>query len=234
MSGVRESHKAADGSGETLVGHERELLVWDVPAGVGANQPLTIRVGCKCPAGCSPAGWHFETYDHEGRVMAKARASSEPWPGTAALFHAELTLLAPADVGRYDWRVVATAANAAIRDDGVAPAASDDEAGAGHTRVETTIAIRVVPDAAYRLRVLAVDRDSGEPVVGARVVVHPLQTRTDALGVAELDLPAGPFRLFVSGPGLHPCRRDGDLGGDLTIRAEIEADREPSDAELWT
>ncbi|HEX7080387.1 MAG TPA: hypothetical protein VF329_05190 [Gammaproteobacteria bacterium] len=83
------------------------------------------------------------------------------------------------------------------------------------------------------MTVVAVDRQSGLPVKGARVVAHPYRAVTDERGVAELHVPKGAYRLFVSSRAYFPFRRDAEATADATIRAELEADSGPSDAELW-
>jgi hypothetical protein len=40
--------------------------------------------------------------------------------------------------------------------------------------------------------------------------------------------------LIVSGRDRFPCRSDGEVGADTTIRAELDVDLGPSDAELWS
>jgi hypothetical protein len=72
------------------------------------------------------------------------------------------------------------------------------------------------------------------PIAGAKVVVHPYRALTDADGVAEIRLPKGAYRLFVSGHERFPFRSDGEISGDLTITAELDDDFGPSDAELWS
>jgi hypothetical protein len=52
--------------------------------------------------------------------------------------------------------------------------------------------------------------------------------------VAELSLPRGQYRLFVSGQSFFPFRSDGELKSDLTIRAELDPDLGPTDAEIWS
>jgi hypothetical protein len=84
------------------------------------------------------------------------------------------------------------------------------------------------------LRVVAIDAASRKPVRGARVVVHPYRAVTDEQGVAELRVPKGAYRLFVSGRDYFPFRSDGEVRADVTIEAELAADRGPSDAELWS
>ena len=84
------------------------------------------------------------------------------------------------------------------------------------------------------MTVIAVERETQNPVPGARVVVHPFRAVTDPDGVAEMDLPRGRYRLFVSGEGFLPRRLEGELSDDMTVRAELDVDREPSDAEVWS
>ena len=78
------------------------------------------------------------------------------------------------------------------------------------------------------------DAESGTPVEGARVVAHPYRTVTDERGVAEMRVPAGDYRLFVSGKGCIPFRFDGVVKADTTIRAQLAQDVELSDADIWS
>ena len=203
--------------------HRRELVVWEVPPGIHRGARFAIRVGVKCRSACAPSDWRIEVRDHEGALVAEAVVGAVAWPGTAGLFHAELALSAPGKVGRYRWTVVALPVAAAGADAG----------SPGHAAAQTTLGIRVEPDPDCRLTVIATDEERGAPLPGARVVVHPYQALTDERGVAELRLPAGPFRLFVTGQDRQPYRRDGELTGELTIRAALAPDRGPSEAELW-
>ena len=51
--------------------------------------------------------------------------------------------------------------------------------------------------------------------------------------MAEIELPKGRYRLFVSGKDYLPFRHDTEVDADKTIKAELDADRGPSDADLW-
>ena len=75
--------------------------------------------------------------------------------------------------------------------------------------------------------------ESQKPVEGAKVVVHPYEAFTDKCGVAEVRLPRGGYRLFVSGRKYFPFRSDGEMSKDVTIRAELTLDLEISDADVW-
>ncbi|MED5563079.1 MAG: hypothetical protein VYB16_01080, partial [Gemmatimonadota bacterium] len=94
--------------------------------------------------------------------------------------------------------------------------------------------VRVVPAPECLLMVVAIDMESQTPVQGAKVVVHPYKTVTDERGVAEVRVPKGEYRLFVSGKKYFPFRSDGEIKTDVTIKAELTVDRELSDADIWT
>jgi hypothetical protein len=57
---------------------------------------------------------------------------------------------------------------------------------------------------------------------------------TNLEGIAELKEPKGAYRLFVSGRDRFPFWADGEVYADTTIRAELDLDLGPSDAELWS
>jgi hypothetical protein len=103
-----------------------------------------------------------------------------------------------------------------------------------HTAARAPFQVRAVPIPECLLRVEAVDARSRAPIPGARVVVHPYRALTNLDGVAELRVPKGSYRLFVSGRDRFPVRADGEIDADVTIRVELDEDLGPSDAELWS
>ena len=231
--------------------HGRTLVVWNVPSAIGRGEAFRIVAGVRCEAGCPPRGWAFEVRDDAGGLRATARPAATPWPGTESLYAATIELVAPEREGLYRWEITAPAAappepqtesqteSLTEREPEWAPnresaPTSEDTPAPAHEAACASFAVRVSPPADSRIRVVAVDSENGAPIAGARVVVHPYRTVTDARGVAELELPRGVYRLFVSGTGFFPFRHDGELGGDATIRAELRPDRGPSDAEVWS
>ncbi|HEX7238152.1 MAG TPA: hypothetical protein VF405_14380 [Gammaproteobacteria bacterium] len=201
--------------------HATRVVVWDVPVAVEPGAVVRVKVGVKCAAECSSAGRLVEIRDAAGCVVASGSVGETPWPGTSALFHTELELRAPSAEGLH------------VRDAFVVPAV--DEAGEPmHEAASARFQIRAVRAPECRLRVIAVDARSHLPVAGAKVVVHPYHALTNADGVAELRVPRGPYRLFVSGRDRFPFRTDGEIDADVTIQAELDEDFGPSDAELWS
>jgi len=203
---------------DTAKPHSRSIVVWDVPSAVERGSTFRVHIGIKCSAECVPDTWVFGIRDHEGRIVASRRLGSEPWPGTAALYFAETELEAPNAEGLFTWEAFAPQI--------------DDEAC--HGEACATFGVRVVRAPECKLTVVAIDKASRAPAAGLKVVVHPYRTMTDERGVAELRVPKGAFRLFVSGRHYFPFRYDGDAAEDLTLTAELVADLGPSDAELWS
>ena len=288
VSDAEPSSRAVDA--EAPPPHATRVVVWDVPPAVERGRRFAARLGVACSAGCRPDGWRVEVRDHQGGSRAMAALGGEPWPGTDALYHAEVALVAPDAVGLYAWEAVAVTSAApaggdrsergAISEPGVSEAGGAAEAGGdaavtgvvaepgdaavtgvvaeaggsadpgdaavtgvvaepasaadAHAGGRARFGVRVVSAPEWLVTVVAVDAENGAPVEGARVVAHPYRTVTDARGVAELRVPAGEYRLFVSGKGCIPFRFDGEVTADTSIRAELEQDRELSDADIWS
>lgn len=202
--------------------HATRVVVWGVPAAVERGAPLRFKIGIKCAAECSAAARRVTVRDEAGRELAFASASSAPWPDTQALHYAEIEVVAPEADGRHVWE-------AAVED--AAPSAPNATA---HAAAAVFFQVRVVATPECVLRVIALDAVSRAPVSGARVVMHPYGALTDARGVAELRVPKGDFRVFVSARDFRLFRADGEVRGDMTLHVELAADRGPSDAELWS
>ena len=202
--------------------HATRVVVWDVPVAVAPGAAFRIKVGVKCAAECSSAGRRVEIRDGDGHVVASGVVGDVPWAGTSALYHADLELRAPSVEGLH------------AREARVLAAGDDAACGAAHDAASAGFQIRAAQTPECRLKVVALDARSHLPVQGAKVVVHPYHALTNADGIAELKVPRGAYRLFVSGRDRFPFRSDGEIEADLTIHAELDEDFGPSDAELWS
>ena len=198
--------------------HHTRVVVWDVPSAIECGEKFSVMLGVKCSSECRPDGWAIEIRDHEGKTRATTTLSDDPWPGTAALHYAVIDLSAPDTEGPYTWE-----ARTPVGDLDVA-----------HAECVTSFAFRVEPTPEHVLTVVAMDGESQTPVKGVKVVVHPYHAFTDERGVAELRVPKGEYRLFVSGRSYAPFRRDVDVTADATITAELALDRGLSDADIWS
>ena len=198
--------------------HDLRLVVWDTPPAVERGKRFAIKLGLACSSRCGPAGWMVEVRDEDGETRATTALGDDPWPGTDALHHAEVVLVAPDAEGLHTWE-------AAALTDGLTVA---------HTGCNARFGVRVVSAPACALTVVATDAESRAPVEGARVVAHPYRAVTDERGMATLQVPAGEYRLFVSGKGYAPFRFDGEVKTDTTIPAALAQDVELSDADIWS
>jgi hypothetical protein len=201
--------------------HTTRIVVWDTPQAVECGAAFKLKVGVKCAEECGGAARLVEIRDERGELLANAVVGDAPLPGTA-LHYAELELNAPMAEGLHPLQ----ARTAEVLD-----------VASGHVTHAAATAdfnVRCVARPECLLTVIAVDARSRLPVPGAKVVVHPFHARTNLDGVAELRVPKGAYRLFVTGRDRFPFRVDGELDGDVTIRAELDEDLGPSDAELWS
>jgi hypothetical protein len=202
--------------------HTTRVVVWDVPTAVECGTRFRVKVGVKCAAECGAGPRHVEIRDEHGDAVGAGVVADVPSPGTSAVFAAEVELRAPRAEGLYGWEA------------GVADLFDIATGNATHTGASARFQVRAVRAPECLLKVVAVDARSGLPVPGAKVVVHPYHTLTNEDGVAELRVPKGAYRLFVSGRDRFPFRSDGEIDADVTIRAELDEDFGPSDAELWS
>jgi hypothetical protein len=202
----------------TVKPHSTRVVVWGVPSTIESGETFSVKLGVNCSSECRPDGWTVEVRDQDGETRATVTFGGEPWPGTSALYYAEVELSAPDTDGLHTWEAKALA----------------DDLHLPHAEAVAPFGVRVVPAPECLLMVVAIDMESQTPVQGAKVVVHPYKTFTDERGVAEVRIPKGEYRLFVSGKKYFPFRSDGEIKTDVTIKAELAVDRELSDADIWT
>ena len=202
----------------TVKPHSTSVVVWDAPSTIECGEKFSVKLGVKCSSECRPDGWTVEVRDHDGKKQATPTLSGEPWPGTAALYYTEVDLSAPDTEGLHAWEARAPV----------------DGLDIPHAECIARFDVRVVPTPECLLTVVAIDMESQTPVKGAKVVVHPYRTFTDERGVAEVGVPEGEYRLFVSGKKYFPFRSDVEMKTDVTIRAELVLDLELSDADVWS
>ncbi|MCH7671621.1 MAG: carboxypeptidase regulatory-like domain-containing protein [Proteobacteria bacterium] len=198
--------------------HSTRIVVWDLPTAIECGNKFNVKFGVKCSSECRPDGWVLEVSDNDGNKQASATLRDEVWPDTTALYYTEVELTAPDSEGLHAWEAKV-------------PATEQD---IPHSECVASFNVRVVATPECILTVEAIDRESQTPVKGARVVVHPYRAVTDESGLAELRVPKGEYRLFVSGKNYFPFRSDNEVKTDMTIRAELTLDRELSDADVYS
>lgn len=185
--------------------HTTALVIWDVPSAIVAGERFRVSVGIKCSAACDLTNGAFAIDDHDGRQVATGTLPGDLWPGTAGLYVAEVELQAPAQEGLYTWRVSGRHAELAVP----------------HADGSTTFGVRVVTRPEHLVTIEAIDRDSGTPLPGARVVMHPYRAVTDERGTVQLRVAKGSYRLFVSQTRYLTFGLTVDVSADMTTRAEL-------------
>jgi len=73
-----------------------------------------------------------------------------------------------------------------------------------------------------RLRVHVIDAISREPIPDAEIYINTYTTRTDARGVAELDVPAGTYDIVVRHRKYFVYRDTITVMRDMEITVELE------------
>lgn len=202
----------------TVTAHKTSVAVWDIPTAIVGGEKFKIRVGISCSSGCELTDSEIAVFDHEGAQLATAASSGEPWSGTAALYFAEIELEAPAAADQYKW-------DARV---------AEPDSEFPHSEGASGFGVTVVPPPECLVTVEVIDKDKQTPIEGAKVVMHPYRAFSDKLGVAEMRVPKGEYNIFVSGSKYCAVRTDVDVTGDMTSRAELDPDLEPTEEEFWS
>jgi hypothetical protein len=184
--------------------------VWSVPSATPVGEAFSFKVGIKCSAGCKLAGRRVAVFDHEGAQVAAGHLCDDPWPDTSALYFVELQAKAPRETGDYRWRIETPGS----------------ESGVPHAAGSSRLAVKVVPAADHEVTVEALDAETGAPIKGAHVLLHPYRALTDDNGVAKVRVAKGTYKLFVSGFNYIAYENVIEVTDDLAIRAGLATEPE--------
>jgi hypothetical protein len=194
--------------------HQTSLAVWDIPT-PAAGERYSIKVGAKSSAGCALGARRIEVLDGEAMVAA-AHLGDAPWPGTDALFWAEVELQAPDPPGLV---------TLVVRFD----AAELDEP---HEGVLSPFNVSVVAKPEYTLTVKVIA--DGVPVEDAIVRLGPTRASTDASGVAAVKLAKGRYELVVWKAGYDAPKTPLTIDADAFMQIDARAVPEPDPDAVWT
>ncbi|WP_173930952.1 hypothetical protein [Chelativorans sp. Marseille-P2723] len=185
--------------------HSTRLNVWNLPSAIDAGEPFTFKVGVKCSSGCNLAGKEVGVFDGEGKQVAARTLGGEVWPGTSALYYAEIEAKAPSVPGDYKWKIEIPASIA--------------EAPHAQGAVDFPVKVMEAPDCEVTVKV--VDAENRAPIKGARVVMHPYRALADEDGVAKLKVVKGTYKLLVSGTKYVASSQTIEVRDHTTIRAGL-------------
>jgi hypothetical protein len=198
---------------ETL--HETSLAVWDIVPTVAAGERFSVKVGAKSSAGCALGGRRIDVLEGEN-VVASGYLGATPWPGTGALYWAEVELRAPESPGL---------ATLAAR----FGAADLDEP---HRAASSPFSVSVVarPDHALMVTVAS----SGVPIAEAAIRLGAYRATTDASGRATIKLAKGRYELVVWKAGYDIDPLPLVVEADASIEVEARALPEHDPDAVWT
>jgi hypothetical protein len=190
----------------TVKPHSISIVVWDVPSAIVIGERFRVKVGIKCSGECRLAHADFGIYDDKGAQIASGTLPDDCWSGTA-LRVAEVELEAPDNEGLYTWSVQTPSTVL-----GTSP----------HAEASTSFAVTFVGRPEFVVRVEAIDQVTRTPLTGARVVMHPYRVLTDERGTAEVRVPKGTYKLFVSQTTYLTFALPLEVTADTTARAELQ------------
>jgi hypothetical protein len=190
--------------------HVTSVNVWGLPSAIATGERFSFMVGIKCSAGCKLTGGRLSIVDDEGAQIRAGSLSENLWPGTRALYFAEVEAEAPMAIGDHRWQ---------------ARIPSFDP-GVPHAEGAITFTVKVVGPPDHEVTVEAFDGEKQTPIAGAHVLLHPYRARTDGSGVARLKVAKGRYQLFVSGFNYIAYENIIDVAADVTTRAELMAEPE--------
>jgi len=189
--------------------HAVELTAWDVPSAAVAGERFKFAVGARCAAGCGLGGRELSIFDHEGSLAGTMKLGHDVWPGTEALYVAEVEARAPLEAGSHLWEAKI----------------AGWEAELPHAPGSFPLIVRVVPPPDCEVTVRAVDRETQAPVKRARVVLHPYRAVTDDNGIARARVAKGQYDILVSGSRYLPACASVEVTADMITSVELDADQ---------
>jgi hypothetical protein len=190
--------------------HATSVNVWGLPSAIAASERFRFKVGIKCSAGCKLTGRPLSVFDDEGTQVGAASLRDDIWPGTTALYFAEVDAQAPLRTGDHEWHVDCP----------------EVESHVPHAAGSFTFAVKVVSPPDHEVTVEAFDAETQTPIKGAHVLLHPYRGLTDERGVAKVRVAKGRYKVFVSGFRYIAYERIIDVAGDVTARAELTSEPE--------
>ena len=193
--------------------HATTIAVWDVPSPIAFDDKFKIKVGVKCSAECKLMDKEIRIYAHRGKKVATGALGGVPWPGTSALYWAEVELEAPGTEGYHKWVVKFPK-----------PALDLPHEGASYNFAFTTAR---PPEHVVTVEVIA--QDTKTPLKNAFVLLrpqsgYPYRGYTDEGGVARVQVPKGEYKIYVSKGEYKELQTTAEVDSDLTIRVELSAD----------
>ncbi|MBI4469839.1 MAG: hypothetical protein HY650_11030 [Acidobacteria bacterium] len=212
--GVLHEEGSAPVSFTVMPHHTTSIADWDVPSPIAFGDEFGIKVGVRCSADCRLTDKNIEIYDHAGAVVATVALGGIPWPGTSALYWAEVKLKAPTVEGYFTWEVKFSEQDSAVPHDGAS----------------YTFGFSTTRQPEHVVTVGVIDKDTQTPIKNADVLLHPYRGYTDECGMARLMVPKGEYELYVSESGKETFQTTVKVASDVAVKAELLSLPVPDDS----
>ena len=131
------------------------------------------------------------------------------WPGTEALYFAEVEARAPQTAGSHQWEAKVSGWDLELP----------------HATVSLPMVVRVVSPPDCEVTVRAIDREKQTPIKGARVVMHPYRAVTDENGIAKVRVTRDRYDILVSRSRYMPVSTSVEVTADMITNAELDVDQ---------
>jgi hypothetical protein len=186
--------------------HATSIAVWGVPSPIPFGDEFKIKAGVRCAAECKLTGTLVEIYDHQGAPVATSTLGDAPWPGTVALYCAEVGLKAPGAEGFYTWEVKFP----------------KPDSGLPHEGASFTFGFATAKPPEHVVTVEVVEKDTTAPIKNADILLHPYRSSTDESGVARVSVPKGEYNVWVSKEDQYETfHTTVNVASDVAIKAEL-------------
>jgi hypothetical protein len=198
--------------------HEITLAVWGIPEAVPAGERFTIKVGAKSSSGVDLGRGRIDVRNSTGAVVTSGFLSDAAWPGTSALFWAEVELQAQTVPGLH--------ALSADFDGG--------DLDPPHSGASFHFDVTVVAPPEHSVMVKVTEKKTAAPVEDAQIRLGPYRAVTGASGLAELRTAKCRFDLRVWKAGYDAPVVAVDVDGDIFVQVEVAAIPEEDPDACWT
>jgi hypothetical protein len=197
--------------------HQTSLAAWAIPSPVVTGQRFAIKAGAKSAMACDLSGCMIEVRDETGAMMARGSLGPAPWPGTSALYWAELELQAPTEAGMFSWSVRFDAAELDIP----------------HEDAAASFSIAIVSPPEHKLTVKVFERESATPIADAQVRLGAYRAATGPTGLAEIMMPKGTYDLNVWKVGYEAPASSVTIDADAAVEVAVAVVPEENPDAAW-
>jgi hypothetical protein len=164
-------------------------------------------------------GHAIEVLDDAGLCIGEGRLGETAWPGTSALYVADVELVASGAEGMNLWSAKFAAS----------------ESGFPHAQAAATFTFRTTRPPEYRVTVTVMDKVTQTPLENVDARQGAYRASTDAQGVARLELPSGVYDLDAWKTGYQTAPTVVDVARDQIVQLEavFSPEQDPDDSHVW-